>query len=220
MSELKLPYTKDLGFMEGYHFYLVDAEYVRMHIDDEMAEFATPYSMKEVPKDEVWIADDVKPSEIPYWQRETLAEIRYCKRGKCAENSEMEAFKTEFSFRKHIKDAGKIKAGLFKKVGPISIYWVHGEAVRSTYNSDWQDGGHGYTYHYIPKNEIWLDKELHGVDADAILLHEIHEMNRMRFYHWPYLRAHNESNVIEAKARANPKLLPGLLNKEFEEAEQ
>jgi hypothetical protein len=218
MSNLELPYTKDLGIQSGFHVYLVDVEYVRDKIDDEMAEYATHYSMKEVPKGEIWIADDVRPSEIPYWIRESLAEQRYCANGKCAEKSEVEAFKTEYSFRKHIKDVGKIKTGVYKKIGPITIWWVNGEAVRSTYNSDWQDGGHGYIYEYIPKNEIWLENRLHGTDAQAILLHEVHEMNRMRFQHWPYLKAHNEANKIEGEARKNPKLLPGFLDTEFKKA--
>jgi hypothetical protein len=218
MSKLELPYTRDLGFLEGFHAFLVDAEYVRQNISDEMAEYATHYSMKEVPPDEIWVADDVRRSEIQYWVRDALAEHRYCARGKSCENADMEASSTEYSFRKHIHDVGKIKTGLFKKIGPISIYWVNGEAVRSDYNSDWQDGGHGYTYKYIPKNEIWLDNHLKGIDAQAILFHEIHEMNRMRFQHWPYLKAHNESNKLEAEGRKNPKLLSKLLDDEFKKA--
>jgi hypothetical protein len=215
---MKKPYVKNLGEYEGKEAFLVDAFWTRQHVSADFPEYGTHYSMSEIPKDEIWVGSDVDENEYDYWIREGLAEYRYCERGKSEEKAEDEAANTEYSFHKHIKDGEAIKQKLYGRVGPISIYLVDGEAVRDRYNSDWQDGGHGYIYDYIPKTEIWLDDHLHPFDLKCILLHEIHEMNRMRFNHWPYLRAHNEANKFESKARKNPKLIDGMLKTEFQEA--
>jgi hypothetical protein len=44
------------------------------------------------------------------------------------------------------------------------IYVISGKAVRDIVNADFVEGGHGYVYDYIPKNEIWIEEMLNKED--------------------------------------------------------
>src|SRR5207253_2097692 len=40
---------------------------------------------------------------------------------------------------------------------PIEVWLVDGSVVRGLYKTDYTEGGHGYVYRWVPKDEIWIE---------------------------------------------------------------
>lgn len=97
------------------------------------------------------------------------------------------------------------------------VYLVNGQYVRDNLDQDYTQGGHWKVYpEFIPKGEVWIDRALDtDEDRKATLLHEIVEMGAMgesRGKDTVYENAHNNiANPAEAKGRANPALLDGMI---------
>jgi hypothetical protein len=75
--------------------------------------------------------------------------------------------------------------------------------VRSVFDIDFTEGGHDYVYEFVPKNEVWIDDAIMAVERAYVLLHELHERNRMA-EGWPYSKAHAESSRLEYHCRRHP----------------
>ena len=61
------------------------------------------------------------------------------------------------------------------------IFVVDGPYVREKYFIDYVEGGHGYVYTFIPKDEIWIERMDNPVDQGMNLLHEVYEMTLMKY---------------------------------------
>ena len=69
--------------------------------------------------------------------------------------------------------SGKKKHDPSKKLkDTIYIYEVDGTEIRNHIDTDFTEGGHGYRYDYIPKDEVWIESEK---DREATLIHEVVE---------------------------------------------
>ena len=79
---------------------------------------------------------------------------------------------------------------------PISVFVVDGTKVRSVIDIDFTCGGHEFRYLYIPKNEIWIDHVLRGLDRDATVVHEYIERELMR-RGVDYNQAHDHASKYE-----------------------
>ncbi len=107
----------------------------------------------------------------------------------------------------------KAKLKLDEKIGPISVWLVDGDFIRTWIFIDFTEGGNTEAYPWMPPNEIWLDNE-NKSENGFILLHELHEFNRMRNDGLVYEKAHISANVVEKEARRDPKKLKGLMDDE------
>lgn len=47
--------------------------------------------------------------------------------------------------------------------------------IRNHIDIDFTDGGHGYRYDYIPKDEIWIDSSESKIDNECCMVHEFVE---------------------------------------------
>jgi hypothetical protein len=97
--------------------------------------------------------------------------------------------------------------------GKVKVYYVDGDYVRNNIYPDYTEGGHGYVYNFIPKTEVWLDKE-NITETKPILVHELHER------HWmakglDYENAHDKANVVEQYVRHNPRQMKRILKAEL-----
>ena len=85
----------------------------------------------------------------------------------------------------------------------VTVWIVNGRLVRSTFDIDFTEGGHDKVYEFVPAAEVWIDDAIFEQERGYILLHELHERNRMSTG-WPYGRAHAESSRIEFRCRHHP----------------
>lgn len=97
---------------------------------------------------------------------------------------------------------------LLYKFQDVSVYLVDGKAVKPAYDMDFVEGGHGYVYSYIPKNEIWIDDQVDTDERDYVVLHELYERQRMKSLKESYERAHPRANRFEKQFRTGKKRLP------------
>lgn len=83
------------------------------------------------------------------------------------------------------------------------IFIVDGPYVREKYFIDYVEGGHGYVYTFIPKDEIWIEKMENQVDQGMNLLHEMYEMTLMKYVPSKkgYDPAHESSANVESLVR-------------------
>ena len=114
--------------------------------------------------------------------------------------------------KKNIVD--NIHKRLLKKYsGTIRVWVVNGGLVRSLSFIDFTEGGHDQVYHFVPKNEVWLDDDLGSGERRFVLLHELHERHLMTLG-WPYFKAHRSASRIEYHCRAHPEELEANLRLE------
>lgn len=82
----------------------------------------------------------------------------------------------------------------------LSIHFVDGTHVRNHYDSDFSQGGNGFRYRWIPKNEIWIDAQISEAEWPFIAFHECTEVELMRSG-MSYDRAHDKAKAQEDQLR-------------------
>jgi hypothetical protein len=85
--------------------------------------------------------------------------------------------------------------------------------VRSAFDIDFTAGGHDHVYEFVPEGEVWIDDAIEEKERGFVLLHELHERNRMA-EGWPYSKAHTESSRLEFRCRHHPDELHDALTTE------
>lgn len=83
------------------------------------------------------------------------------------------------------------------------IIEVDGSYIRHNIDVEFMQGGHGYVYKYIPKDQIWVEKMLSSDDQEHNLKHEVREYMLMRYDRFKYARAHKMVLKIELAERRN-----------------
>lgn len=98
----------------------------------------------------------------------------------------------------------------------LHVFKVDGSHVRNTpgMDSDFDQGGNGFRYHFIPKDEIWVDAHEPEGEVPFIIQHECGEVERMRAG-MSYDKAHDAAKKIEDMERHN--FRPGELAKAEDE---
>jgi len=105
---------------------------------------------------------------------------------------------------KDLPDANAVHESLWKKLEDgVSVWIVNDRLVRSVFDIDFTTGGHDHVYEFVPKNEVWIDNDIEEKERGFVLLHELHERNRMT-KGLPYSKAHNESSRLEFRCRHHP----------------
>jgi hypothetical protein len=66
------------------------------------------------------------------------------------------------------------------------------------------EGGHGYVYPWVPRGEIWVERDLDEAEVPFILAHEYTELRLMRDAGMSYDRAHEASSRVEFDLRKPP----------------
>ena len=91
--------------------------------------------------------------------------------------------------------------------GPVEVWLVDGNLVRSYYKIDYTEGGHGYVYPWVPRSEIWIEDGVDRREVPFIVSHEYIERRLMRDQGIDYNTAHAICSRLEFDLRKGKGLL-------------
>jgi len=216
-EKLKPPYLKKVELRGDYQIWIVDGAYIRGHIDEEFTNFGQHYRYSYIPKKEFWIDNEAKPDERKFFVEHLLVEHNLMTKGVSYDDALVQADLAERRERrrsgdvrkvthqgKELPDAGAVHERLWKKLeNGVSVWIVNGRLVRSAFDIDFTAGGHDHVYEFVPEGEVWIDNDIEEKERGFVLLHELHERNRME-EGLPYSKAHNESSRLEFRCRHHP----------------
>jgi hypothetical protein len=214
---LKPAYIKKVDERGNLQVWIVDGTYIRGHVDEEFTNFGQHYRYPYIPINELWIDREAEHDERQFFIDHLLVEHRLMAAGMSYEKALPKADQEEKKERRRagdvkrltrhgqtLPDGKDVHERLWKKLeNGINIWIVNGSLVRSVFDIDFTEGGHDYVYEFVPENEVWIDDAIVEVERGYILLHELHERNRMA-KGWPYNKAHAESSRLEYRCRHHP----------------
>jgi hypothetical protein len=211
------PYLKEIETRGDYRVWLVDGAYVRGHIDEEFTNFGQHYRYPYIPEKEFWIDREAEHDEHGFFIDHLLVEHDLMAKGAPYAKAIEEADRVERKERrragdvrrvthggKDLPDPGAVRERLWKKLeNGVSVWIVNGRLVRSAFDIDFTAGGHDHVYEFVPHDEVWIDDAIEERERGFVLLHELHERNRMAGG-LPYSAAHAESSRLEFRCRHHP----------------
>ncbi len=226
-AKLKLPYLEKLDKRGNLQVWVVDGSYIRGHINEEFTNFGQHYSFPFIPENELWIDQETKNDERRFFIDHLLVEHRLMAKGVPYNKALTDADKVERRERRRAGDVRRlthhgqqlpegreVHERLWKKLAnSVSVWIVNGRLVRSAFDIDFTEGGHDYVYEFVPGNEVWIDDAIEEKERGYVLLHELHERNRMA-EGLPYSEAHSESSRLEFRCRHHPDELHNALEAE------
>lgn len=227
MDEIKPPYIKMVDTRGDFKIWIVDGEYIRGNTDEEFTNFGQHYRYPYIPQKEFWIDREAEHNELSFFIDHLLVEYSLMDKGMPYEQAITEADKAERKERRRavdykavnhngapLPDLNMVHEELWKKLeNGISVWIVNGRLVRSLFDIDFTAGGHDHVYEFVPANEVWIDDAILENERGFVLLHELHEHNRMS-KGMPYNDAHAESSKLEFKCRHHPDELHDALANE------
>jgi len=211
------PYIEKVDERGNLAVWIVDGAYIRGNIDEEFTNFGQHYRFSYIPVNELWIDREAQNDERQFFIEHLLVEHRLMVKGMPYEKALVIADLAERRERRRAGDLSlmthkgkKLPEGkdvhqrLWRKLenGP-SVWIVNGRLVRSVFDIDFTEGGHDYVYEFVPQNEVWIDDDIEESERGYVLVHELHERNRMA-HGWPYNKAHAEASRLEYHCRHHP----------------
>jgi hypothetical protein len=222
----RAPRIKRLQSRNGLTVFTVDGSWVRKNIDVEFSNFGHHYTFDEIPKGELWLDAETDPDEHRFYIGHMRVEYRAREKGADAEAARDRANAHERRMRMKSGDLQKVKKGkavpqpaavrlrLWKALGNgVKVWFVDGRLVRSVYDIEFTEGGHEHVYEFIPRDEVWIDDDVHHDEQGYVVFHEIHERNLMANGK-DYDTAHEEASKLERYYRNHPAELHEALRKE------
>jgi hypothetical protein len=168
--------------------------------DEEFTNCAQHYQLPRlIPKNEFWIDEHTRKDEQHFYIDGMLSMIKslaqsvpHLKAVKISDRKERDERKSASGEMMSIKSGDfKIEKRLWKNLKDgTKVYIVNGKQVRDVYKVDYTEGGHGYVYGFVPKDEIWIDDDVVSAERPFIFLHEQLERDKMKNEGWKYNRAH------------------------------
>ena len=224
---LKPPYIRRLDERGDLQAWVVDGSYIRGHIDEEFTNFGQHYRYPYIPLNELWLDQENGSDEHVFFIDHLLVERRLMAKGMPYDEALPAADRAEQKERRRagdmtrlthyghkLPDGHEVHQRLWKELeNGVGVWIVSGRLVRSVFDVDFTEGGHDYVYEFVPQNEVWIDDDIVEPERPYVLLHELHERNRMAAG-WPYSKAHAESSRLEYRCRHHPDELHGKLAEE------
>jgi hypothetical protein len=216
-ESLKPPYLRKDSERGDYQIWIVDGAYIRGHIDEEFTNFGQHYRYTYIPEKEFWIDEEAEHDERRFFIEHLLMENDLMTKGASYGDALAQADRVERRERRRAGDIRKLTHNgkdlldpktvherLWKKLeNGVSVWIVNGRLVRSAFDIDFTAGGHDHVYEFVPEGEVWIDDAIEEKERGFVLLHELHERNRMG-NGIPYSKAHAESSHIEFRCRHHP----------------
>jgi hypothetical protein len=216
-EKLKPPYLQRDEQRGDFQVWIVDGPYIRGHIDEEFTNFGQHYRYPYIPDLEFWMDKEAEHDEHGFFIDHLLVEHELMKNGMSysdaltrADQAEREERRKAGDVRKvthqgqTLPDPATVHEELWKKLeNGLSVWIVNGRLVRSAYDIDFTEGGHDHVYEFVPTCEVWIDDAIQENERGFVLLHELHERNRME-KGMPYSQAHAESSRLEFRCRHHP----------------
>jgi len=181
-------------------------------------------NFKFIPEKEIWIAKSAKIQErhcligtalsyIRGIERRFSSDIAYeiavsCEKSiKEKDTLNKAQLKKNSSFKNpfHIDVPEKVYYRIYTTVKDnyevVKIYLVNREIVRNLYNSRFAEGGHGYVYEWIPKDEVWIDNLMKPKEIPIMILYEYVERAIIKYKNIPYDKAQIAASKVEFDLR-------------------
>jgi hypothetical protein len=214
---IKLPYLQKDEPRGDYQVWIVDGAYIRGRIDEEFTNFGQHYRYPYIPDKEPWIDREAEHDERAFFIDHLLVEHDLMAKGASYADAITQADRVERKERrragdirkvthqgKELPDPSKVHERLWKGLeNGIRVWIVNGRLVRSAFDIDFTAGGHDHVYEFVPTGEVWIDDAIEEKERGFVLLHELHERNRMETG-MPYSKAHAESSHLEFHCRHHP----------------
>ncbi len=219
-AAIKPAYLEEIDHVGDLTVWIVDGPYIRGHIDEEFTNFGQHYRFPYIPEKEFWI-DQIAPGadtgEVRFFVDHLLVEHRLMAKGMPYERAIEIADREERKQRRRAGDVHRFTEHGTKLPDPhqchermwktlesgVCVWIVNGRCVRSVFDIDFTAGGHDFVYEFVPEKEVWIDDAIEEDERPYVLLHELHERNRMAAG-WPYSKAHAESSKVEYRCRHHP----------------
>jgi hypothetical protein len=216
-TPVKPPYIQKVDQRGDIVVWIVDGPYIRGHVDEEFTNFGQHYAFEYIPVNEFWIDREAAHDETRFFIEHLLVEHRLMAKGVPYDTALVQADRAERQERRRagdisklthhgqqLPDAKDVHETLWKKLeNGVSVWIVNGRLVRSAFDIDFTEGGHDHVYEFVPENEVWIDDAIEEEERGFVLLHELHEHNRMAGG-IPYSQAHEESSHLEYRCRHHP----------------
>jgi hypothetical protein len=216
-ESIKLPYLQKDETRGDYQVWIVDGVYIRGHIDEEFTNFGQHFRYPYIPEMEFWIDKEAEHDERLFFIEHLLVEHDLMAKGASYVDALTRADLVERRERrragdirkvthqgKDLPDPSVVHENLWKRLeNGVSVWIVNGRLVRSAFDIDFTAGGHDHVYEFIPEGEVWIDDAIEEKERGFVLLHELHERNRMAAG-MPYGKAHKESSHLEFRCRHHP----------------
>jgi hypothetical protein len=93
---------------------------------------------------------------------------------------------------------------LVGKIGNLKIWIVDGKYVRDRLNEEFTNCGEHYQFHFIPKNEMWLDREFGTKDEKYYIDYILTEYELMS-KGVPYGEALKQGDIVQKREREKEK---------------
>jgi len=213
---LALPYLEKADTRGEFAVWIVDGAHIRGHIDEEFTNFGQHYRYPYIPEDEFWIDKEAEHDERAFFIDHLLVEHALMAKGASYADALVAADRVEQRERRRagdvsrvthhgeLPDPGTVHERLWKRLeNGVRVWVVNGRLVRSAFDIDFTEGGHDHVYEFVPSGEVWIDDAIEENERGFVLLHELHERNRMATG-MPYSAAHAESSRLEFHCRHHP----------------
>jgi len=213
-----------------YTVYSVNSLAVRnvARFDEEFGNFATTSEFPNlIPRGEIWISEKLAAREGVFFIANALTQLARQAAG-ATEKAYNDGLEVEQLLRERVTGitfrAGKpherVPLELYLEEyitlpdpqGPVVVWRVDGNLVRSYYKTDYTEGGHGFVYRWVPRPEIWIEDGVDNREVPFIIAHEYLERRLMRDRGMEYDPAHEIASKIEFDLRKSEGATPLLTN--------
>ncbi len=202
-----------------YTVYSVNAFAVRdvAQPDEEFGNFATADQFPDlIPDGEIWISEKLAFKEGVFFIANALTQLKRQAAG-ATEKAYDDGLEVEQVLRQMVNGVAFRDGKPHKQVpdeiyhkhyltlpdpkGPVQVWVVDGNLVRSYYKIDYTEGGHGYVYPWVPQQQIWIEDGVDRREVPFIVCHEYHERRLMRDEGLDYDSAHEICSTVEFDIR-------------------
>jgi hypothetical protein len=204
---MNVPSKKFLKKFLGHDVYLVDGSWLRKNFTEfgdfldagvHGASHVVHWLFPSIPKNEIWVADELNLRERDISIAVAGELLKHIANGlPIKEASKLAKAANKLQRKKNAGKPDKVRKSVYMVLDGVTIHIVRGEQVRDTHDPHFIEGGHGYVYDYVPKNEIWIDDTLDPDEITPVYLHEFSERHLMKSKGMSYDDAHERAIEIE-----------------------
>jgi hypothetical protein len=170
-----------------------------------------------IPPDEVWVSARLVDREALFFFANALARRQALSKGRSSDAAYEAGLEVERSLRESIEgiafhggkpDTHRPK-GIYQEQyitleddrGPVTVWLIDGCLARDRYKTDYAEGGHGYVYPWVPRDEIWVEQGIDRGELPFVVVHEYLERRLMRDAKLEYDKAHPICSQVEYRLR-------------------
>ncbi len=196
--------------------------------DEEFGNFATRDEFPDlIPEGQVWISEKLAPKEGIFFIANALTRLSRLDAGESGTKAEQAGLEVERLLREKVNGIpfrdGKPHREVPRDIylehyatlpdarGEVEVWLIDGNLARSHYKTDYTEGGHGYVYPWVPRQQIWIEDGVDRREVPFIVCHEYLERRLMRDAGLSYDKAHPACSRAEFDLRKREGAAPLLV---------